>query len=237
MLFYTLREKSMMSKRIIILFVGIILFVAALLAGMGCEPVTEEIDYDELRTILDDALAMQQTTIIDIRSGEAWQQGHIKHAINIAYDSCIDIDGNLIADGAALTSIMTDKQRSLIVYGSAAENVVLFVEKAGELGYTDVRFYRGGIQDWKNQGDYLIVSYAGFKAWHDASCPFDDGENCLVDVNSKKIYNDNGHIPGAVNIVSNYFVTKFGVEASDLQLSDIVKNYDAKIVFYCYFDS
>jgi rhodanese-related sulfurtransferase len=211
----------------------------AVLAFTGCEQQPPEgmISYDELKLMLEDTTVMENTTIVDIRPREVWVEGYIEDAINIPYDTFIDYDLSLIDGGAALASIMTDKSRTLIFYGSEDEDVVSFAKQAATLGYTDIRYYADGIEDWIQQGNHLIIDYAGFKAWYDASCPFDDNGNHLIDVNAKETYSDVGHIPGAINIVSNYFVTDYGEEASDITLDDVVPNKNNKVVMYCYFDT
>jgi len=213
--------------------------VIAVLAFASCEQQQPDclISYDELKVMMEDETVMQNINIVDIRPREAWIEGFIEGSINIPFDTFIDHDHNLIDDGTALTSIMIDKDRTLIFYGSENEDVELFAHQAATLGYTDVHCYVGGIEDWKQHGDFLVITYSGFKAWHDAFCPFDDGENYLIDVNTKRIYIENGHIPGAINIVSNYFVTKYGQEASDITLEEVVLDKNAKVVFYCYIET
>jgi rhodanese-related sulfurtransferase len=207
-------------------------------AFTGCELQQPEgmISYDELKVMMEDSTAMENTTIVDIRPRDACIEGYIESAINIPYDTFIDRSRNLIDDGVALTSIMTDKSRTLIFYGSEDENVVLFVNQASTLGYTDILYYVDGIEDWLQQGNYLIIDYAGFKAWYDAFCRLDDDENYLIDVNPKNSYLNLGHIPGAINIVSNYFVTKFGEEASDITLADLALDKNNNVIMYCYAD-
>jgi rhodanese-related sulfurtransferase len=213
--------------------------VIAVLAFIGCEQqqIVSMINYDQLTAMKEDKTAMKKITLIDIRSPESWLSGYIEPAINIPYDTFIGRYRNLIDDGTALTSIMTNKDRTLILYGSEDEDAELFARKASSIGYTDVLLYAGGIEDWKQHGDFLVLDYTGFKAWYDAFCPFDDDQNYLIDVDDKEVYSDYGHIPGAINIVGNYYVTNFGKEPSDITLDDVMLDKNSKVVMYCVYDT
>jgi len=211
----------------------------AVLVFAGCVQQQPDgmIGYDELKLIVEDTTVMENITIVDIRPREVWVEGYIEGAVNVPYDTFIDSDRSLIDDGAALTSIMTDKNRKLIFYGSEDEDVVYFARQATLLGYTDIRYYLDGISDWILHGNYQVIDYEGFKTWYNASCPFNDNGNHLIDVNPREIYSDVGHIPGAINLVSDYFVENYGKEASDITLGDAVPDKSNKVVVYCYFDT
>jgi rhodanese-related sulfurtransferase len=109
----------------------------------------------------------------------------------------------------------------------------LFAAQALKLGYADVKLYRGGMADWRDtRGDYLYITYEGFRQWYDAACPFTDGENYLVDAHPPFLYSrDYGHIPGAINIMSRHFAD---LDPGSLKpLTDFISNRQATVVFYC----
>ena len=207
------------------------LLIIALIITSGCTYTGKVIDYQELSALIQDENAMQTTALIDVRTSAEWKAGYIEHAINIEYALLVDSSGRLINNGEALISIVTDKATRLIIYGSGNDNAWRFAAKASQLGYADISLYTGGIQDWKSNGDYLVMAYDGFRAWYDAECPFDGGENYLVDVNlHDAMYINYGHIPGAINITSPYFSNE---EEGEKALKDTISNKDAQVVFYC----
>jgi rhodanese-related sulfurtransferase len=175
---------------------------------------------------------MKTFAIIDVRPHDEWSAGYIQDAVNVELETFISTFGLLLNDGSALTSLVPDKNTKLVVYGSGDDRAWQFAAKARQIGYSDVNYYRDGIADWKSRGDYLVMAYDGFKVWHDAACPFNDEENYLIDVNSHRMYVDFGHIPGAVNVVSDYFI-KFGITNEGEELTEVVTNMDAKLVVYC----
>ena len=208
------------------------MLLMALLIQNSCLSEGNFITYDELIALLDDKGAMENTTIVDVRAQSELNAGSIPKAVNIEHETFIDKFGRLKDDGEALTSIVTIKQNKLIIYGSGSDNARLFASKAIQLGYNDVKFYAGGIADWREvHGDYLWITYEGFRQWYDTKCPFDDGANYLVDVHPPSLYIDYGHIPGAINIMSTYFASLDPGSITDIQ--DIITNKKAKIVFYC----
>ena len=213
-----------------------ILSVAVLLSTLcvlsSCLPEQNYITYAELKARLDETAAMETTTIVDVRSAADWKAGCIPEAINIEYDTVLDAFGSLKDGGAALTSIVTNKDGTLIVYGAGADNAALFAAQAIRLGYADVKYYEGGMADWReSHGDYLYITYEGFRQWYDAACPFTDGKNYLVDSHPPSLYTDYGHIPGAINIMSKHFT--FLDPGSLKPITDFISNREAAIVFYC----
>ena len=213
-----------------ILLAAVLLLAAGTLGG--CLPEDNLITYEQLRALIDNSAAMKNTTIVDVRSSAEWNAGYIPGAINIEYDTVVNAVGDLIDSGAALTSIVTNKDDPLVIYGTGTDNASLFAARAIQSGYTNVKFYQGGMADWRgSRGDYLYITYEGFREWYDTACPFTDGENYLVDAHPPGLYKDYGHIPGAVNIMSPHFT--FLDPGSLKPLTDFISDKQATIVFYC----
>jgi 3-mercaptopyruvate sulfurtransferase SseA len=213
-----------------ILFLTVLLLAAGTLGG--CLSQQNYITYEELKALLDDSAAMETTTIVDVRPAAAWKSGYIPESINIEYDTVINSLGGLKDGGAALTSIVTNKDGTLVIYGTGDDHTSLFAAQAMQLGYLDVKFYQGGMADWReSHGDYLYITYDGFRQWYDAKCPFADGENYLVDSHPPSLYTGYGHIPGAINIMSKHFAS---LDPDSLKpITDSISNRGATIVFYC----
>ncbi len=213
-----------------------ILSAAVLLPALcvlsSCLPEQNYITYEQLKALIDDDAAMKTTTIVDVRSSAEWKAGYIPGALNIEYDTVVNAVGGLIDSGAALTSIITSKDDALVIYGTGTDTASLFAAQAIQAGYTDVKFYQGGMADWReSHGDYLYITYEGFREWYAAACPFTGGDNYLVDAHPPGLYTDYGHIPGAINIMSPHFT--FLDPGSLKPLTDFVSNKEATIVFYC----
>ena len=211
----------------------------------GC---AQPINYDAIRAMLDEHhLQIDRQalfTIIDIRASEEWHSGCLQDAINIPYDTLLDDSRNLVNDGEAFTSIVTNKNRMVVVYGSDDERAEEFAKTVAHLGYSQAYYYQGGVVDWKAHDDYLVLSYEGFRKWYDEYCPFDDGINYLIDVNEEVDYTGNakhiegggGHVPGATHVDNRTFVKIDGsneLKNGAQTLIDALPNKEAKIVIYC----
>jgi len=136
------------------------IILATILLGLtGC---VQQIDYETIRSMMDSYFLkddrIKAFVIVDIRSPAKWHAGCIQDAFNIPYDTFLDADKNLISSGEALTSIITDKQRKIIIYSDDAERTRNFADIAVSLGYFQVYYYSGGIDDWKANGEYLVMS-------------------------------------------------------------------------------
>ncbi|WP_163508262.1 rhodanese-like domain-containing protein [Fodinicola acaciae] len=94
----------------------------------------------ELRQLIDD----HAVTVVDALPASYYEQAHLPTAINLVEDE--------VATRAA--ELLPDKAAAIVTYCSntACHNsgkVALSLEK---LGYTNVRKYAGGIQDWTEAG-------------------------------------------------------------------------------------
>lgn len=232
-----------MKQRFLRLISGIFIpgfFIMAFCCIQGCqEPAKEatETTYDELKSWVD---AKDNMTIIDVRPATDYEAGHIQDAINIDLSTFADTNGNLINDGEALTSVVPNKDKKIVAYCFGYGNDKIFADAAANLGYTNVYYYAGGTADWSSHGDYYVIEYTAFKAWHDKYEPFTDGKNYLIDDLPVAWYTGDdpshpgGHIPGAVNIPVEQWVDGSGNLVSDgTAFTDVVKDKGAKVVIYC----
>ena len=76
--------------------------------------------------------------IVDARTPEEFSEGHIPGAVLIPYDE--------ISEKAE--SILTDKDKTILIYCRSGRRSKIAAEALLELGYTDIREF-GGIIDWK----------------------------------------------------------------------------------------
>ncbi|MGJ9426629.1 rhodanese-like domain-containing protein [Nesterenkonia halotolerans] len=90
--------------------------------------------------------------VLDVRSTEAWRQGHIPGALHIP--------------GAELTAradeLGTDRDRAVVVYcwGPGCNGSTRAALSLATLGFTAVRELIGGFEYWAREG-FLVESHAG----------------------------------------------------------------------------
>lgn len=129
----------MKKSKGLILFIMFSLFVPCLSAcsdnNVKNEPVTyEQISPDAAKEIMD---TQQDYVIIDARTQEEFDQGHI--------DGAILIPEYEIADRAE--NELKDKNQLILVYCRSGRRSKIASEALVQLGYTNVKEF-GGIIDW-----------------------------------------------------------------------------------------
>lgn len=98
------------------------------------------ISRDELET----AMAAGTVTVVDALPADYYEQQHLPGAVNL-----VESD---VADRAAV--LLPDKHAAIVTYCSnaACGNSQAVAVRLEQLGYTNVRKYRDGIQDWVDAG-------------------------------------------------------------------------------------
>lgn len=168
-----------------------------------------EINYPELRGTINqldpDKREQYWVNLIDLGDREDFNAGHIPFAENLELGFFIDTNGYIVNGGKAITQRYDDRWE-FIIYSSSNDTIAYWAAKSiGRLGYSRVRFYEGGAEDWQGvHGDYLLKNETGFTDWYDANFPFGDSLEVLVDVHPSTWFSGEeqlaGHLPGAVNI-------------------------------------
>lgn len=102
--------------------------------------MTTLISRDDLRAAIDAG----SVTVVDALGGDYWAQQHLPGAVPLA-------PGEVDEKAAAL---LPDRSAAIVTYCSnpACPNSGQVAERLTALGYTDVRKYREGIQDWVEAG-------------------------------------------------------------------------------------
>ena len=98
------------------------------------EAVYLNITAEEAKQIMD---SEEGYIILDVRTQEEYDQGHIPGAIVISHEE--------IADKAE--DVLTDKDQLILVYCRSGRRSKIAAEALVELGYTNIREF-GGISDW-----------------------------------------------------------------------------------------
>jgi rhodanese-related sulfurtransferase len=89
-------------------------------------------------------LAAGAVTLVDALPASYWAQQHLPGALNLVHD---DVD-------ALAAALLPDKDAAIVTYCSnvACGNSQAVANRLTALGYTNVRKYREGIQDWVEAG-------------------------------------------------------------------------------------
>jgi rhodanese-related sulfurtransferase len=124
-------------KKTLLAFIISSLVAVSAFAGKGKYP---SISHDELKQ----AVATNAATIIDVNGSKSFKEGRIPGAIDFAKLKD-NLAGALPADKNALIVAYCGSP-SCGAYAKAAE-------AAAKLGYTNVRYYSGGISGWKEAGE------------------------------------------------------------------------------------
>lgn len=118
----------------IIKIFGIILLIAAVLiimiAGSKTHKSYETISSEEAFKMMND-----DTIILDVRTNEEYNNGHIKNALNIPLDDIINEKINI------------DKNKTILVYCQSGNRSQKASSKLVSLGYEKIYNF-GGINNW-----------------------------------------------------------------------------------------
>ena len=118
-----------------------IVLAALLLAGCGQEKEEKPLEAVYMNITAQEAKALMDTQtgyiILDTRTQEEYDEGHIPGAILIPYDEVPEK-----AEG-----ILKDKNQLILVYCRSGRRSKIAAEALVELGYTNIREF-GGIIDW-----------------------------------------------------------------------------------------
>jgi rhodanese-related sulfurtransferase len=102
--------------------------------------MTALISRDELRSAIDAGAV----TVVDALGGQNYVQQHLPGAVPMRPE---EVD-------AKATELLPDRSAAIVTYCSnpACPNSGLVADRLTALGYTNVRKYREGIQDWVEAG-------------------------------------------------------------------------------------
>ena len=104
-----------------------LLFIILLLTA--CAKKYETITTNEALKLIDDG-----AIVVDVRTAQEYQEGHIKNAVNIPLD---EID-----------TIEYEHDQTIIVYCASGVRSLEAVKKLANMGYTSLYNLDGGILNW-----------------------------------------------------------------------------------------
>ena len=123
-----------MKKRIFLLLAVMILTACGQDKENNQGAVYVNITAEEAKQIMD---SEEGYIILDVRTQEEYDQGHIPGAILISHEE--------IAEKAE--GVLTDKEQLILVYCRSGRRSKIAAEALVELGYTNIKEF-GGIIDW-----------------------------------------------------------------------------------------
>ena len=122
-------------KKLILLFLAVMLLTACGQAKENDQgAVYVNITAEEAKQIMD---SEEGYIILDVRTQEEYDQGHIPGAIVISHEE--------IAEKAE--KVLTEKDQLILVYCRSGRRSKIAAEVLAELGYTNIKEF-GGIIDW-----------------------------------------------------------------------------------------
>ena len=112
----------------------ILMMVMGFLTLTGCAKEFDQISAEAAKEMME---TQNNVVILDVRTQEEFQEGHIPNAICIPNES--------IQDQAE--SVLKDKDQTILVYCRSGNRSKQASQKLAKLGYTQIKEF-GGIQNW-----------------------------------------------------------------------------------------
>lgn len=118
---------------------ALIIILIIIVPAAGCSRQAgmasyQTISSEEAKSMIDE---MEDAVILDVRTREEFEQGHIEKAVLIPYTDIED----------KIESIVPDKEATLLVYCRSGRRSAIAAGKLAEMGYVKVYDF-GGIIDW-----------------------------------------------------------------------------------------
>ena len=123
-----------MKKLVFLLLAAMILTACGQNKENGQGAVYVNITAEEAKQIMD---SEEGYIILDVRTQEEYDQGHIPGAIVISHEEIME----------KAEDVLTDKDQLILVYCRSGRRSKIAAEALVELGYTNIKEF-GGIIDW-----------------------------------------------------------------------------------------
>lgn len=135
---------NLLVKYIIMKKVLLALIFTVLL--LGCKKESSTISETEVKLIpVEEVLnivQMEEAQLIDVRTPEEYEEGHLANALNIDFFS-----DNFLQDMEKL-----DKSKPVMIYCKSGNRSNKSLNKLKDSGFTKIYDVDGGITEWKNKG-------------------------------------------------------------------------------------
>ncbi|WP_181685794.1 rhodanese-like domain-containing protein [Halorhabdus salina] len=119
------------------------------------DPVTYEID--DLQDVVAERATVEaavddDTAIVDTRTEPEYEQAHVPGAIQLDWERFVDSETGRRRSKAEIKAILREQDlspdRSIVLYCNTARRLSYVYAVLTDLGYEDVRFYEGSLEDW-----------------------------------------------------------------------------------------
>ena len=133
------------------------------------EPPTETalVDYEAVRRIVDGAgteavgTAMENVTILDTRERWEYDEGHLPGAVHLDWRELVSDETRGLRPRDELERVLTDHDISrefpVLLYCNTARRISHTYLVLRHLGYEDVLFYEGSLDEWRARGGELVT--------------------------------------------------------------------------------
>lgn len=165
---------------------------------------------EDLNKIMEDDKEKENYLVIDVRSEKEYNEGHVKHAMNLNVDE-LEKNLNLIEDC---------KNKNVVTICNTGKKSQKAAEILVKNGFTKV-YNAEGVKEFNYNTITKVKSIRGL-SFDSILKNIDPTKTYIIDARDEKDYNE-GHIPNAVHI---------NVKEIDSKLSSIPK--DKTIYTYCY---
>ena len=123
-----------MKKLIILVLAALLLTACGQTKEKDREEIYMNITAQEAKVLMD---TEKDYIILDVRTQEEYDQGHIPGAIVISHEEITE----------KAEDVLTDKEQLILVYCRSGRRSKIAAEALVELGYTNIKEF-GGIIDW-----------------------------------------------------------------------------------------
>ena len=183
-----------------------VILAIVLLLPLVANADISNMDGVELQKIVNDAKAKDKVLVVDVRSNDEYNAGHIKHAINIPFAD-IEADPNIFADY---------KDFPIILYCKTGKTSGKAAKILDDNGYKNITNAQG-----VKKFDYELFTYKNITAKMFLDM-IDSNEYTIVDARRAEDYSE-GHIEGAISAP---------LETLEENIDNIPK--DKPVCVYCY---
>ena len=123
-----------------------IVFLVVLFLILSCNTSTKNNEVIELLTPTEFKMQSQSATLVDIRTPQEFQQGHIENAINIDF-----YNRNFLSNFKQF-----NKNEPLFIYCRSGNRTSQAASKLAEMGFRKVYDLKNGINNWKKENLKIV---------------------------------------------------------------------------------
>lgn len=171
------------------------------------DAAVKEMKGDELNKIMEDKKEKEKYLVIDVRSQEEYDKGHVKYAINMPIDQFESM----------IKNIEDQKDKNVVTICNTGKKSAKAADMLVKKGFMNV-YNAQGVKDFKYKTMTMVTNVRGAEMQKIAN----EGKYTIIDARKAEDFKM-GHLKGAMNIE---------VENIDAKMSSIAK--DKPVAVYCY---